>query len=58
MLRALSTIEVESCEDFRYTFVTKDKVDMAAVDEFTVGEVAMCRAMVIQFAEDLIPVQL
>ena len=38
LMEALRDIDVESCSDFRFAFVTSDKVDASAVKEFAKGD--------------------
>ena len=54
LLGALGACEVESNEDFRFAFVSEDKVDMDAVNEFTKGELSSFREVVRLTAEGVI----
>ena len=38
LMTSLKGIEVESCSDFRFTFVTDDSVDQEAVNAFAKGD--------------------
>ena len=32
---ALATVEISTCEDFRFAFITDDEVDLTAIGTFT-----------------------
>ena len=55
LVDALVGIDVESCEDFRFTFVTDNEVDMDAVGCFCKGDLSRYRELVSGLATDLIP---
>ena len=55
LLEALAAIEISSPDDFRLTFVTDDYVDKEVIERFASGDLARFRALLIQFAEDLVP---
>ena len=55
LLEALAAIEISSPDDFRLTFVTDSKVEKGAIERFTSGELSRFRALLTQFAEDLVP---
>ena len=55
LLSAFHSVEIESCADFRFAFVTDDLVDLAAVDGFAVGDLSQFRDLIIRFAEEVIP---
>ena len=52
---ALGSIDVKSCEDFRFTFVTDNEVDEDAVGCFCKGPMFPYRELIWKLAEDLIP---
>ena len=55
LMEALRDIDVESCSDFRFAFVTSDKVDASAVKEFAKGDLSVFGEIITLLAEDLIP---
>ena len=55
LMDALVSIDVESLSDFRFAFVSDDKVDPSAVDEFSSGERAKFRDLITSLAEEVIP---
>ena len=55
LLHELNLVEVSSCEDFRFTFVSADKVDHEAVSSFATGKLYQFRGLVALLAEDLVP---
>ena len=55
LLEALAGIEISSPDDFRLTFVTDSDVDVEIIKRFASGDLSRFRALLIQFAEDLVP---
>ena len=54
IMEALKKIEVEKCEDFRFTFVMSDEVHFENVCDFASGILSKYFEVVRQLAEDMI----